>query len=500
MKKLAFTLPLLLILLVTSSQIFTTDLAKQRTAIGFVIFTIAQTVWFGALALIVFGGKSRAVGDYLSGRIGKMECAGAKTHARRCIGEAVFNRLAARWRKRVLMRKELRWRKKLLRRSRARKSPSRLHNRVLTGWKARLLNLTVFARPSAARKRLFVSRIDELSRRRKVALAELLRKQALWSCYALASGASLAAFLFSYSWLRYGLDIYYGLTHRSFLSWASGSLLYSLCSAVIAFLFIMFIYTRVKGREHSKKLVRTAFGNALMLSFALVAAASLPAKLSRYAYGDNISPLRAESRERASEGLAFTQSFSQDGITLYEVNYSRTTARMNASADLLTNRIVLSDTMLRSLTPQQLLFVVAHEIGHLADPALILIPTRLVFGSVAFILLFTLGRRAIAKYPQLGINGLTDPAAIPLGALVVSGFLFLQTPVDNYLGRVMEARADRYAVQKVAPDPLSREAACEALRMGDESNLVDRQPHALIKIFMYDHPPFDERKAAILSY
>ena len=293
MKKLAFTLPLLLILLVTSSQIFTSDLAKQRTAIGFVIFTLAQTVWFGALALVVFGGKSKAVGSYLLKQIGKMGCAGAKTHTRRCIREAVFNRLDARWRKRALVRKELRWRKKLLRRSQAGKPPGRLHNRVLTGWKARLLNRTVFAKPSAARKRLFVSRIDELSRRRKVTLAQLLRKQALWSCYALAAGASLAAFLFSYSWLRYVLDVYYGLTHRSFLSWASGSLLYSLCSAVIAFLFIMFIYTRVKGREHSKKLVRTAFGNALMLSFAVAAAGSLPAKLSRYAYGDNTFPLRA---------------------------------------------------------------------------------------------------------------------------------------------------------------------------------------------------------------
>ena len=149
--------------------------------------------------------------------------------------------------------------------------------------------------------------------------------------------------------------------------------------------------------------------------------------------------------------------------------------------------IVLFDTLLNSFTHREILTVVAHELGHYVNKdiwieavtsGLLIVPP---FFIANLAMRFAISTRTLTS--------LIDPAGFPLILTILIGLNFVLQPISNAISRTVERRADEFAL-KVANDPEAQ--ASTERRLADLALGVDN-PHRLIEILFYTHPPASKR-------
>ena len=166
-------------------------------------------------------------------------------------------------------------------------------------------------------------------------------------------------------------------------------------------------------------------------------------------------------------------------------------------------RVVFWDTTLQKMTPGQGLAVFGHEMGHYV---LGHIYRGIAFVAAVLLLFLFLGYRglhwALARWGDAwGIRGVDDWASLPVLMLFLSIFGFLFQPIGNSFSRYQEHQADVYGLEVIhGIVPESNQAAAEAFQVLGEINLADPNPHPLIRIWLYSHPPLDERIRFAHSY
>jgi STE24 endopeptidase len=154
-----------------------------------------------------------------------------------------------------------------------------------------------------------------------------------------------------------------------------------------------------------------------------------------------------------------------------------------------TKRIVLFDTLLGSHTEDEILAVLAHEIGHwkkkhLLKQLLILEILSLAgFYLVSRLLHWTLIYSTFgfeAAIPYVGFF-LIECLASPLGYFV--------HPLESAMSRRFEWEADDYSLRLMGnPEPI-----CGALKRLASDNLSNLLPHPIFARFYYSHPPLFDR-------
>lgn len=157
-------------------------------------------------------------------------------------------------------------------------------------------------------------------------------------------------------------------------------------------------------------------------------------------------------------------------------------------------RIVLFDTLIEQLTPEELEAVLAHEIGHYKKghvPKMLIISafcTLLAFGAIAWIIKKPWFFESFGFDPSSGMV----PALI-LFVLLSSLITFWFSPLMNMLSRKHEYEADAFA-KKVMNN---EEPLILSLRKLSEKNLANLTPHKLFSTFYYSHPTLIEREKAM---
>ncbi|MFT3781894.1 MAG: M48 family metallopeptidase [Nibricoccus sp.] len=156
-------------------------------------------------------------------------------------------------------------------------------------------------------------------------------------------------------------------------------------------------------------------------------------------------------------------------------------------------RIVLFDTLIEQLKPDELEAVLAHEVGHYKRghvPKMIAVSAVLMLGGFAAI-------AWLAEAPWFNAAfGL--PAGDIASAFLLFGLLsglatFWFTPIGNYFSRKHEYEADAFARDAMSgPTPL-----VGALRVLARKNLSNLTPHRWFSGFYYSHPTLVEREAAL---
>ncbi len=191
--------------------------------------------------------------------------------------------------------------------------------------------------------------------------------------------------------------------------------------------------------------------------------------------------------------LSLAQRAGIEGSRVYEVDKSVDTKTVNAYVTGLgsTKRIVLWDTILARLEPDQVLFVTAHEMGHFVlGHTLIFI---LGAASLVTISLYVVHRSAgglIARYSRrFGFDRLSDVASFPL-LLLLGGIVSLAlTPLLLALSRYQEHEADRFALE-ITRD--NRTAATTFVRLQEENLSVPR-PGRFYTLWRGSHPGLGDR-------
>jgi STE24 endopeptidase len=166
-------------------------------------------------------------------------------------------------------------------------------------------------------------------------------------------------------------------------------------------------------------------------------------------------------------------------------------------------RIVVWDTTIAQETPDGLLTVFGHELGHYV---LGHVWQGLAFSSaMAFVLLYlgyrTIGWLLARRGAAWGIRGLDDWASLPAFLLLLSLFGLLATVVDNAYSRYQENQADVFGLEVthgIVPDP-GQAAAASYQRFG-EKVFVDPAPDPISVLLFFDHPTITSRIHLFVTY
>ena len=159
-------------------------------------------------------------------------------------------------------------------------------------------------------------------------------------------------------------------------------------------------------------------------------------------------------------------------------------------------RVVLFDTLIEQLTPEELEAVLAHEIGHYK---LGHIKKMLCAGSVLTFAAFAIiGWLAGSGWFVTSFGFSFDPhrlAPVFLLFSLLSGVAsFWFTPLSSMFSRRHEYQADAFALRAMQNNP---EPLISALRKLHTKNLGNLVPHPIYSAFHYSHPTLAERENAL---
>jgi len=166
-------------------------------------------------------------------------------------------------------------------------------------------------------------------------------------------------------------------------------------------------------------------------------------------------------------------------------------------------RVVIWDTTIRRMSPDEILFVTGHEMGHyvldhMRDGILFACGVLVIFLYLAYRLLHWM----LARWGEAwAIRGPGDLAALPVLALLLSIFGFLSTPVSNAYSRHLEHQADQYGLEVIhglIPD--APVVGAHAFQILGEVDLEEPHPSTAVKFWFYNHPPLDERMRFAATY
>lgn len=186
-----------------------------------------------------------------------------------------------------------------------------------------------------------------------------------------------------------------------------------------------------------------------------------------------------------------------ENADLLQVNMSEKTTTFNAYVTGLwgNGRIVLWDTTLEGMEQEQILFILAHEIGHYVYGHVPLgVTGYLVMGLFLLWLTSLLYQRIwsrLSRQPDWGQPN--ELKAVPVLLLTASVLLTAVQPAALAVSRQIEIAADNYAIEHTE-NPV--EGAEAFVQMAEQSQ-TDVSPLFWVKWMRYSHPAIEERIARI---
>ncbi|MFC2101406.1 M48 family metallopeptidase [Bacteroidota bacterium] len=165
-------------------------------------------------------------------------------------------------------------------------------------------------------------------------------------------------------------------------------------------------------------------------------------------------------------------------------------------------RIVLYDTLIHDHTTDELVAILAHEIGHykMKHTRQGIVIGILQTGLMLFILsLFIRKDSLLAADLCQSLAGFSDWKAVPSFQLGILAFGMLYTPLSLILGLVDHAlsRRNEYSADRFAGENYRAESLQTALKKLSINQLSNLRPHLWYVFFHYSHPPLLSRLAAL---
>ena len=211
---------------------------------------------------------------------------------------------------------------------------------------------------------------------------------------------------------------------------------------------------------------------------------------------NKFTPLEEGELKSSIEDYARKESFRLNGI--FKMDGSKRSSKSNAffTGFGKFRRIVLYDTLIEKHSVDELVAILAHEMGHFKKKHI-----------HKFIIISIISTGLMFYILSLFINNVNLFNAFKMDNVSVYGsmifFGFLYTPISlvismatNFLSRKYEFEADRYAAKTVK----NPESLVKALKKLSSDNLSNLAPHPLKVILEYSHPPVLLRIKALEQY
>ena len=181
---------------------------------------------------------------------------------------------------------------------------------------------------------------------------------------------------------------------------------------------------------------------------------------------------------------------------IFVINGSKRSKKANAffSGFGKNKKVVLYDTLIKNHTVDELVAVLAHEIGHykLNHVKTNMVISIIITGFMLFILSNFIFNSDISY--ALGGN-------VSFRHLEIFAFFIIYSPISSIISVLMniksrknEYEADEYAVKNFKKGPME-----DALRKLSKDNLTNMTPHPVYEFLNYSHPSISKRLKAIDS-
>ncbi len=207
---------------------------------------------------------------------------------------------------------------------------------------------------------------------------------------------------------------------------------------------------------------------------------------------NKLEPIEEGPLKVKIEALAEEVGYKIRGI--YVMDASKRSTKLNAffSGFGKNKEVVLFDTLVEKLSEEEVLSVLAHELGHAVnkDVVKLLIQQAIMFAFYAIIIALVLSSDALAQ--AFGLTQATFGFSIVLFMILVSPLDILFGIPSNMISRKFEYKADAFSAKYV-----DKKHMISALKVLTNENFADLNPHPLYVLMYYSHPPIADRITAL---
>jgi STE24 endopeptidase len=302
----------------------------------------------------------------------------------------------------------------------------------------------------------------------------------------------VTVFTLPLNFTAYRLSKEYGINTQTFSHWLKDEMIHFWVNYVLMLMIVSVLYWLI--RKFEKRWWFYAW--LLSIPFIIFLTFIQPVVIDPL-YND-FYPLR--DKELEAKILALAEQANIPAEHVFEVNMSEKTNALNAYVTGIgpNSRIVLWDTTLKRLQEEEILFIMAHEMGHY-------VMKHIYWGVAGYILLTFFGLYITSRLIKwiigrwgvyLRIREIKEISSLPLFLLVISLLNFSVSPLVNAVSRYEEHAADRYAIELTK----NTEAAISSFQELTRAGLSQVNPPYLVKIFRYGHPTILERIVFLNTY
>lgn len=210
---------------------------------------------------------------------------------------------------------------------------------------------------------------------------------------------------------------------------------------------------------------------------------------------NRFSPLdQGELRNRIVD-YADTVNFTYGNI--YVIDGSRRSAHSNAffTGFGKTKRIALFDTLIEQLNSEEIIAVIAHEIGHNKKGHIVSSLGLSILHSGALLFLLSLAMETESLSEAFFMDKSSIYASIVFFGLLLTPIELVLSPIMQFISRRNEYQADQWAVETTS----DRQNLVSGLKKLAAKNLANLSPHPVYVALNYSHPPLSRRIESINS-
>jgi STE24 endopeptidase len=204
---------------------------------------------------------------------------------------------------------------------------------------------------------------------------------------------------------------------------------------------------------------------------------------------NKFTPLEAGELRNAIIGYVDKVKFTYSNI--YIIDGSRRSAHSNAffTGFGKTKRIALFDTLMDQLSTDEIVSVIAHEVGHNKKGHILMgmVLSIVHIGIMLFLLSLMLENRSL--FDAFFMEEPSIYASIVFFALLFTPVDLVISPILQWISRRNEYQADDWAIATIADG----ENLVSGLKKLAAKNLANLSPHPMFVMLNYSHPPLLDR-------
>tara|TARA_Y100000996_G_scaffold406991_1_gene384053 strand:- start:1150 stop:2394 length:1245 start_codon:yes stop_codon:yes gene_type:complete len=158
-----------------------------------------------------------------------------------------------------------------------------------------------------------------------------------------------------------------------------------------------------------------------------------------------------------------------------------------------TKRIALFDTLIDQLNEQEIVSVIAHEVGHSKKKHIITSTILSIVNTGVMFFLLSLFIENSLLFEAFYMKEVSIYASIIFFGLLFTPINLILSPIIQFISRKNEYEADKWSIETTK----DKNNLITGLKKLAAKNLSNLSPHPLLVFFQYSHPPISDRIKAI---